>query len=501
MANTFFGLNIGTLGIHAANAQLNVTANNIANEHSEGYSRQVAKQQATQALRVHQSYGMIGSGVEVTSIDRMRNEYYDVKYQENQTRYGESNARLYYMKKIEDLFNEAKVDGFTEEFDNLYASIHELIGDPSNITARNTYLNYAESFLEYLQEIKSDLKLEQEDLNAEISNNVSKINSLAEELATINKQINVVELAGSSANELRDRRSLILDELSQIVDITTSEKNYDNGKSEFTVKIGGATLVDNYSYFTLKVESREESLHDQDVTGLYDIKWSFGEDFDPVAQGIGGTLKGLLEIRDGNNGVRPDVNGYYPVDYKGVPYYINKIDEFLEQFTSAFNEIHATGTDLYGNGNKNDADTTNDDTEPLFIKSEQGTYMVNPKIKEDPKLLTTAVDYTDGESQNDLIHTLLKTKDSEIYNGGPANEYLNSIVTEIAIDTRKNKNLAESYENLGVSIQNQRLSVMGVDKDEEAMNLMKFQEMYELNAKVISIMTEIYDVLIRETGV
>ena len=96
---------------------------------------------------------------------------------------------------------------------------------------------------------------------------------------------------------------------------------------------------------------------------------------------------------------------------------------------------------------------------------------------------------------------MLKTKDSELYNGGPANEYLNSIVTEIAIDTRKNKNLAEGYENLGVSIQNQRLSVMGVDKDEEAMNLMKFQEMYELNAKVISIMTEIYDVLIRETGV
>ena len=159
MPNTFFGLNIGTLGIHAANANLNVTANNIANEYTKGYSRQVANQQATTAIRVHQKYGMIGSGVEVTSVERIRNEYYDVKYQENQTRLGENSSRYYYMLKLEDLFNESKVDGFTEEFDNLYNSIEELKKDPSDLTTRNSYLNYAESFLEYLQEIKTDLSL------------------------------------------------------------------------------------------------------------------------------------------------------------------------------------------------------------------------------------------------------------------------------------------------------------------------------------------------------
>lgn len=492
MPNTFFGLNIGTLGIHAANANLNVTANNIANEYTKGYSRQVANQQATTAIRVHQKYGMIGSGVEVTSVERIRNEYYDVKYQENQTRLGENSSRYYYMLKLEDLFNESKVDGFTEEFDNLYNSIEELKKDPSDLTTRNSYLNYAESFLEYLQEIKTDLKLEQEDLNAEISNNVNKINSLAEEIASINKQINVVELTGANANELRDRRSVLLDELSEIVDISTTETKYENGKSEFTVKIGGSTLVNSFDYYTLKVETRDESANPEDVVGLYDIYWSHGQEFNPVKLGVGGTLKGLLEVRDGNNGTVTGSQYSYAVEYKGVPYYINQVNEFLDSFTAALNEVHAKGTNLYG-------DSTQDI--PVFVKSDQGKYTINPDIKDDPKLLATSYDYTDGVSQYDLVDELLATKNANVYNGGTASEFLQALVTDLAVDTRKAKTFTENYTNMQTTIENQRQSIMGVDKDEEAMNLVKFQEAYNLNSKVISVMAEIYDKLIQETGV
>lgn len=491
MANTFFGLNIGTLGIQAANTNLHVTANNIANEHTKGYSRQEATQQATVPLRVYQKYGMIGSGVEVTSIERIRNEYYDVKYQENQTRYGENNAKQYYMLKIEDTFNEAKVDGFTQEFENLYVeAMEELQKDGSDMTTRSLYLNYSESFIEYVQEIKTDLKLAQEDLNSEVSTYVSKINSLAQEIASINKQINVVELTGANANELRDRRTVLLDELSEIVEINTFEKTYENGKTEFTVQVGTSTLVDNYDYYTLKVETREEGLHNEDITGLYDITWSHGQKFDPVAQGIGGALKGLLEVRDGNNGVQanPDT---YPIDYKGIPYYIRRINEFLDEFTTSINEIHQKGIDLYGN----------QQTEPLYVKSGNGVYSVNEKIKNDPNLLATTYNLPDGVSNTDLVDDLIKTKGANIYNGGTAQEYLQSIITEIAIDTKKSKTFTENYQNMQVTIENQRLSIMGVDKDEEAMNLVKFQEAFDLNSKVISVLAEIYDKLIQETGV
>lgn len=492
MPNTFFGLNISTLGIHAANANLNVTANNIANEYTKGYSRQVAYQQATTAIKVHQKYGMIGSGVEVTSVERIRNNYYDVKYQENQTRLGENSSKYYYMLKIEDLFNEAKVDGFTEEFDNLYNAIQELKKDPSDPTARSTYLNYAESFIEYMQEIKTDLKLEQEDLNAEINNNVNKINSLAEEIASLNKQINVIELTGAHANELRDRRSVLLDELSQITEITTYEEKYDNGKSDFTVKIGGATLVSDFDYYTLKVEARTESANPEDVVGLYNIYWSHGQEFNPSASGIEGTLKGLMDVRDGNNGTATGSKDSYPINCKGVPYYIKQVNEFLDNFTKTLNEVHAKGTNLYGDP-ANNID--------VFVKSPQGKYTINDDIKKDPKLLATAYDYTDGVSQYDLVEELLATKKANTYNGGTANEFLQAIVTDIAVDTRKVKTFSENYENMKTAIENQRQSIMGVDKDEEAMNLIKFQEAYDLNSKVISVMAEIYDKLIQQTGV
>ncbi len=493
MPNTFFGLNISTLGIHAANANLNVTANNIANEYTTGYSRQVAVQQATQAIKVHQKYGMLGSGVEVLSVDRIRNEYYDVKYQENQTRLGENDTKYYQMLKLEDIFNESQVDGFNDEFNQFYdQAMQELKKDPSDITVRNTYMHYCESFLEYIQELKTDLKLQQEDLNAEISDNVSRINSLSQEIASLNKQINVVEMTGANANELRDRRSVLIDELSTIVETSYTETVYENGRTEFTLKIGSSTLVTNYDYFELKLATRNESANPEDVVGLYEIEWSYGGEFNPAELSVGGTLKGLFEIRDGNNGVATASQYSFPIDYKGIPYYIDQINGFLDDFSTTLNDIHARGENLY---NESTADI------PFITVSAQGRYEVNAEIKKDPKLLSTSYVREDGVSQADLVADLLATKYANTYNGGTAAEFLQSLVTDLAIDTRKVKNFTTNYSNMQVTIENQRQSIMGVDKDEEAMNLLKFQEAYELNSKVISILQEVYDKLIQGTGV
>ena len=90
--------------------------------------------------------------------------------------------------------------------------------------------------------------------------------------------------------------------------------------------------------------------------------------------------------------------------------------------------------------------------------------------------------------------------DAKNYEGGTAIEFLNSLVTEIAIDTKTATKQESNYMSIQTTIQNQRLSVMGVDRDEEAMNLVRYKEAYELSAKVISIMNEIYQKLINETG-
>lgn len=493
MANTFFGLNIGVSGMYAANAGVDVTANNISNENTKGYSRQVIKQQATEPIRVFQRYGMIGSGTEVTSIEQMRDKYYDVKYWNNNAKLGEEGTKYNYMIQIEDYFAETDETGFSKEYSNIFSSLEDFIKSPEGFTERKTFLNYCESFLEYMQEIKTNLRKSQEDLNAEVASNVDHINSLGSEIAALNKEINVVELTGVNANELRDKRALLLDELSNICEISTKEVLYDNGKSEFTVNIGDKTLVSNYDYYTLKVVSREELVDKHDAVGLYDVQWAYGEPFDPVGSNVDGTLKALLLVRDGNNYMpEAGIDNADPIDYKGVPYYIDKMNEFLEGLTGAFNTIHSKGMNLNG---ESTADI------PLFLKNEDDVYTVNQELFENPDLMATTVNVHDGVAQYDLLTEMIAIKESKDFDGGNPEGFFQALITEIAIDTKESHTLKVNYNNIVQTIENQRISVMGVDKDEEAMNLVKYQEAYDLSAKVIQVMSEMYNKLINETGV
>ena len=493
MANSFFGLHIGTSGLYAANTWLNITANNISNEQTKGYSRQTATQQASRPLRVYQRYGQLGSGVEVSNISRVRDEYYDVKYWLNNCKQGDSSTRAYYLTQIEDYFADDGVSGFTTEFGGLYNSLEELSKNPADLSARSSMLNYAQNFLEYMTTIRTNLQNTQADINAEISSNVDQINALAKEIAIINKQINVIELQGANANTLRDKRALLLDELSSIVEIDTNEVTYSNGKSEFYVTICGKSLVNNYDCFTLEVVAREDKADSDDLVGLYDIQWSYGESFNPATSGTTGTLAALIRLRDGNNYIPEENNPHSePIAFKGIPYYINEVEKFLEELTSTLNDIHSVGVNLY---DESTADI------PLFIHTDDDRYIVNPDVLNDPAKMATSTYGTNNISAKDVINELVASKDLRNFDGGTAKEALNTIITELSIDSKKAQDNERNYTNFNTLIQNQRLSIMGVDRDEEAMNLVKYQEAYDLSAKVIQIMSEVYDKLINETGI
>ena len=134
MANTFFGLNIGTTGLYAAKTGLNITAHNVANIETEGYSRQQVIQQASTPLSVVGTYGMQGSGVDIISIDQVRNLYFDEKYWENNAYSGEYNSKNYYMKSIENYISEVNANGLNEVFDNFNNALQSLATDAGNLT-------------------------------------------------------------------------------------------------------------------------------------------------------------------------------------------------------------------------------------------------------------------------------------------------------------------------------------------------------------------------------
>ena len=315
MPSQFFGLNIAYTGLLANNAALNTTSNNIANVQTAGYSRQTVNQQAASALRVFQTYGCAGAGVETLAIERIRDEFYDFRYWNNNSRLGEYAQKQYYMQQIETYFDDnGENAGFKTVFDQLMVTgMQALLNNPDDTTTKSQFVGYAGALAEYFNGLAGNLERLQKDVNQEIKLKIDELNSLAGEIATLNKQINTIELTGQKANELRDRRTLLLDQLSEIVDVEVQElpiidsndPTRETGAHRFLVKIaGGQILVDGNDYNGLECVARKsyEKVNQTDIDGLYDVYWKNGQKFNLYNAAMGGALRGLVQMRDGNNG-------------------------------------------------------------------------------------------------------------------------------------------------------------------------------------------------------
>ncbi|MBP5331142.1 MAG: flagellar hook-associated protein FlgK, partial [Lachnospiraceae bacterium] len=599
MPNTFFGLTIGTTGLYGANIGINTTAHNISNTETDGYTRQQVEKKAGVALRTNASYGMIGTGVEVVSINQIRDQYYDEKYRSNNTNAGYYTCQDYYMKDIENYFNEVQLEGFNANFDTLYDSIQELSKDPSSLTVRTQLNSYAQSFSEYVNSLQVGMEKIQDNVNLEIKTMVDSINSYALQIAGLTKQINTLEVTGGKANDLRDQRNLLIDELSNIVNISVDEKVVglsEVGVTSYTVKIGEATLVDTFEYQTMHVVPRTEKMNQSDIEGLYDIAWESNQTFNPLANG--GRLQALFEVRDGNNQqyfngrttatygdstitvtdtsinkvellhiaetgiitvgnrdyvyngfqVSTDADGNFvyefdlnedlkkdaddvevsigkSIAYKGINYYMQQLDEFTRVFTKAFNDIHKSGRDLnneqgldyFNSRNKVSGEnyvfeaTPNEQDYNIVISSKTGIYApedgdefehyasyymmtagrmcVTDEVYKDPSKVAAASDVVNGVSQNDIALQMIALKsDTKMFKQGTPSGFLQALIAELGIDAAKAKSFAQNNEDILATIQNQRLSVSGVDMDEESMALVRFQNAYNLSAKVISTM-------------
>ncbi len=636
MPSQFFGLNIAYTGLLASNAALNTTSNNIANVHTEGYSRQQVKQQAANALRVFQTYGCAGAGVETLAIERVRDEFYDTKFWNNNSRVGEYDMKQYYMKQVETYFDDnGKNAGFKTVFDQLMTTgLQELMKNPGADTAKAQFVGYAGALVEYFNGMAGNMEALQKDINQEIKLKADEINSLAGEIANLNKQINTIELSGMKANELRDRRTLLLDRLSEIVDIETMETpivdtnnpERETGGNHFVVKIaGGQLLVDTNEYRGLECVARKsyEKVNQTDIDGLYDVYWKDGQKFNLYNGVMGGNLRGLVEMRDGNNGenftgmitaigsvTNPDTGVsqdtvtieagksylqdlnkcnlsdqggiirlgnqefYYDsweytydadtdtysytfnlspaggkddkntarvtndrvgkvasigssVEYQGIPYYMSQMNEWLRTFAQKFNDILKEGYNSNNIPGMNmfTADYAADDEQfdfPDSTRYDKGTsvtvkvnddsyYRMTAKnlsilaaMEADPSLMAHKYKAGDGVEQRKLLTDLknmVNDKTQVSFRGASASEFLQNILSDVALNASRANTFSQSYAEISYSIDTQRIGISGVDEDEEAVNLVKYQNGYNLASKMIQTLTEIYDRLILETGV
>lgn len=612
MPSTFFGLTIASSGLNAYQIALNTTANNISNVQTKGYSKQQANRVASDALRVYQKYGAVGTGVTTTSVKQLRNQYYDAKYWYNQSSVGLYETKLNYMQQIENYYMDDDSNmGFSTILNTMFNALDTLKNQSGDTNARQQFVGSVQNFATFFNATYQGLAEIQNNANEEIKSTVANINAIAEKIANLNKQINVIEVQGGYANELRDQRALLIDELSTIVPTEVSEvpvknSNYpemETGANYYTVKIGGQILVDSYDYETLVCEAREKRVNQCDSDGLYNIKWQkTGNTFAAGAISMSGSLKALFDVRDGNNGenftgagkvldskhievdspsitaveamTMPEtgtltINGkdYNYTDFSfeldadgnitsytfqlenalsveerlkvdgmkvsigasvevmGIPYYMAQMNQFLRSFSSMFNDImldgedlngdatnyysFITGTDLQGEDyffGKSDANYggTMDCTMSSYYKLTAANICASSLCVKEPEKVATQTYRTEESGVDDynLIEELAKLKsDTVLFRGGSADGFLKCMISDVSIDTQKAKVFEKNFLNIQSQLETQRMSISGVDEDEEALDLIKFQNAYNLSSKMISVMAQIYDKLIQETGV
>lgn len=311
MGSTFFGLTIAGSALNSYHVATNTVANNISNANTAGYTRQEAVRVASEALRTNQKYGMEGSGVTTTEIAQKRDFYYDVKYWENSAKVGMYDVELYYMQQFETyLIDDDSSKGFGTILDEMFAAMEDLKKTPDNLDARKAFISKSQNLTSFFKGMTTGFKKMQQDCNEEIANQIEVINGIAQKVALLNKQINVIELQGTNANELRDQRALLIDQLSSLVPVTVKETKVSDSKdptiftgaTNYVVKINGQTLVDSFEYNTLTYVAREEKVNEMDADGLYDIFWNKNNiPFNASGTTCEGRLKGLFDVRDGNN--------------------------------------------------------------------------------------------------------------------------------------------------------------------------------------------------------
>lgn len=305
MASTFFGLNIGVTGMSAYQTALNTTAHNIANIGTDGYSKQTVNLSADRALSVANRYGMVGSGVVVTDISQERNKYYDDKYRYNSAIQGMYNTKEYYLSCVESYIysSDSDVGGITTSFNNFFNSLATLTSEASDMTKRTDSAILSETLIQDINDFSNSLQILQDECNTQIETVISQINALGTSIAAVTQQINTYEISGETANDLRDERNSLIDQLSSFVNIEVKETAAQEGTGtpQFMVYIDGSMLVDSTEAYQLECVANDAKVNQCDIDGLYNIRWNNGQGFNMRSVTLGGTLQALLEFRDGNN--------------------------------------------------------------------------------------------------------------------------------------------------------------------------------------------------------
>src|SRR6056297_636338 len=318
----FNSLNIAKSGLFASQKAIELTGHNIANANTEGYTRQRLEMSSKPSLSFQGASP--GGGVSLDDITQIRDKFLDVQYRKENSVTSELAYKANGFEYIEGIIAEPSDFGINAAMGDLFNSIEELSYNTEDLTLREIVVQNGVKLTDTFKSVSNGLVDYQKDLDKNLAIIVDEINSIGEQIKNYNHTIRDYENRGKQASDLRDKRNLLVDQLSELVPVDAKE----DSSGRFSVKVGGIYLVDQYELNKLEISpsSKDNPITNQKINKVY---W---QDSGRELNINSGELKGLLDMRDGST-----------EDNQGVAYYINEVDDLAESLVLKFNEVQNNG--------------------------------------------------------------------------------------------------------------------------------------------------------------
>lgn len=300
----------GVSGLQISQRGLNTTAHNLSNLETEGYVRQQTLQTDSFYTNIgsnHISYLQVGHGATAAAITQVRDTFLDKSYRQELGRQKFYEAQYECATEMEEILGETEGVAFQDSVEELWVAMQELCKEPDSIVTRSSFIQTAVSFIERAETVYTQIKEYQLNLNSNIQNTVDRINEIADEIHRLNGEIQKYEAAGMEhANDYRDQRNLLLDELGGLASITYKE----HASGVVTVMLENQMLVSEDMTYHMDTRLLEND------TGMIEPYWpAFGDipvySFNPLPSSECntdiGSLKGLLLVRGNKVGKHTDI--------------------------------------------------------------------------------------------------------------------------------------------------------------------------------------------------
>jgi flagellar hook-associated protein 1 FlgK len=445
-------LSFSVAALEAEQGALNSTSNNVANVNTPGYSRQIPIFSESDPVVIGAL--TFGTGVRLQALQSLRDPILQKRIQEETQQQSQLDASVSALRQLEVNFTNSDGDIGTK-ISKLFTSLNQLSSDPSNISLRQGVLQAANNLATTFNNTARSLGEQRVSLDQSVIADVQRVNTLTAQIAKLNGQISSLENVKQGASAFIDQRDQLTSQLSELIDVTSIRT--ETGITLTTSN--GTALVASTHNFALSAQT--------DITSNTQHVYT-ADGVDITASIAAGQLGGIIQVRD-----------------QSIVNTLNQLDSLAFGLANALNTANSTGSDLNGTTGGN-----------IFTPPAASGAALNLAVQiTDPKLIAASSDGSAGSNGN--LNVLLAVHDQSIVAGQSANNYYSQIVATVGNEVANGADELSSAQSILQQLQDQRASVSGVSLNEEAANLVRFQNAYNAAARVVTTISQLLDTVIK----